>query len=558
MTERPWYQITAHAPEQTEILIYDQIGEGLLSEGVTAKQFVSELQEVTTPRITLRINSPGGSVFDGLAIYNALRAHPAQVTSRIDGLAASIASVIALAGERVEMAANALFMIHNPAGGTHGSAAELRKTADLLDKVRDTMVATYAPRCALTDDELLAAMDAETWYSAAEAAELGFADAITDTVPLAASFDMSAFRRPPATRAGVSDVAASAATLPTKKEDPMTEAAATPAEPSEQLRTYATNAAAIFRDSAAASRSLPTLTEWIIASGRSDQPRLAEYARRIRAAANDTLKTDVPGLIPAPIVTPVVSLRDAQAPLFNALGPNAAPDGASFRIPKITTNLAAAVNQAELADVTGPIDVADVVVTMSFVKRSVNISYEAIQYSNPGVVGVAQSELVDAVLLGCEAIVKVTLEAATGTNTAVVIALNGSDVWSKLSGAVSAFYAASGQMPDVFATAPDVWAKLAGFVNAQGQPLIPTVNQALVGQWGSLYGMPVVVSPTLTAGKAFLLSTYGVKSWASSPVNLQLSQPTTFAYQLGGGRNVGLSIADGKFITPVSISATTE
>ena len=204
---------------------------------------------------------------------------------------------------------------------------------------------------------------------------------------------------------------------------------------------------------------------------------------------------------------------------------------------------------------TAPLVVGETLVTMSFIKRAANISYEAIAYSNPGVVGIAASDLVDAVLRGSEKVVTTGIEAAAGTNAAISVTDDGSDAWKVLSAGVSAFYSACGQMPSHFAAAPDVWAALAGLTNSLGQPLITGVSQTLGGTWGSLFGIPVVVSPSLTATKAFLLSDYGVKSWASSPVNLQVSLPTTFAYELGGGRNVGVSVADGKFITPVAMVA---
>lgn len=305
------------------------------------------------------------------------------------------------------------------------------------------------------------------------------------------------------------------------------------------------------------SRALPRPEDYIIAMARNDQPTLGAMNRLIRAADPNTLMADIAGLIPKVIVAPVIGLRDASSPLFNALGPNAAPPGASFRIPKITTHLLPAAAATELTDVTGPMDVGEVTVNMTFIKRAVAISQEAIVNSQPGVVAVAQNDLADAVQLGAEVVTVAALEAATGTNTGVVIALNGSDAWAKLAAGVAAHYGASGTYPTVFATAPDVWAKLAGFTNVSAVPIISSVSQNLAGgNWGTLFGIPVVVSYRITAGKSFLISEAGVKSWADGPITLQLSIPSTFRYELGGGRRVGLSIADGKFITPVSISAT--
>lgn len=197
---RPWYEIkNAADPQVAQVYIYDQIGEDYFGGGVTAKSFVSELKAITAPAIELHVNSPGGSVFDGVAIHNALVRHPATVTTYVDGLAASIASVIALAGERIVMASNALFMIHLPSGAVRGTADDMRQMADVLDKVRDTIVSTYEARTGATRESLMAAMSSETWYSAEEALASGFVDEVGVEQAIAASFDLDAlgFRHAP-------------------------------------------------------------------------------------------------------------------------------------------------------------------------------------------------------------------------------------------------------------------------------------------------------------------------------------------------------------------------
>lgn len=188
---RPWYEIRGAASDVAEVFIYDDIGEGWFTAGVTAKGFVEELKAIKAPRIDLHLNSPGGSVFDGVAIYNALVRHPATVTTYIDGLAASIASVIALAGDRVLMAANALFMIHNPWGAVQGTAADMRQTADVLDKVRDTLIGTYIEKTGMSEAKLVNLLDAETWYTAAEALDAGFVDEIGVEMQVAAHVDLA-------------------------------------------------------------------------------------------------------------------------------------------------------------------------------------------------------------------------------------------------------------------------------------------------------------------------------------------------------------------------------
>ena len=149
------------------------------------------------PTIHLHINSPGGSVFDGQAIYTAIKRHPADVISYVDGLAASIASVIALAGNTVVMAENALFMIHDPWGSASGTAADMRLTADILDKVKATIVNAYCAKTGKPADEVEAMMTAETWMSAQEAVDEGFADEVSAEIQLAASFDLSRFKNAP-------------------------------------------------------------------------------------------------------------------------------------------------------------------------------------------------------------------------------------------------------------------------------------------------------------------------------------------------------------------------
>jgi ATP-dependent protease ClpP protease subunit len=210
MSERPWYSIRSAAESEAVVYIYDEIGGGLFEEGVTAKAFVSELGAISAPRIALHVNSPGGSVFQGQAIFNAIAGHPATVTTYIDGVAASIASVVALAGERVVMARNALFMIHDPFLATIGTAAELRKAAELLDQVAATIRATYVAKTGQDEQLIAQAMAEETWFGAEEAAAWGFADEVADPLAVAASgartFDLSRFRNAPVRRLATPDL----------------------------------------------------------------------------------------------------------------------------------------------------------------------------------------------------------------------------------------------------------------------------------------------------------------------------------------------------------------
>ncbi|WP_020116818.1 head maturation protease, ClpP-related [Streptomyces canus] len=172
---RDWYRITNAADsDEAEVMLYDEIGGWW---GRTADDLVAELRGITAPRMRVRINSPGGSVFEGIAIANALRAHPALVTVQVDSIAASIASVIAMAGDRIEMAPNSMLMIHDASGLCMGNASDMEEMAELLDLISDNIADAYAARAGGTRDEWRARMRAETWYLPEDAVDNGLADA---------------------------------------------------------------------------------------------------------------------------------------------------------------------------------------------------------------------------------------------------------------------------------------------------------------------------------------------------------------------------------------------
>lgn len=180
-----WYQMKNQGGN-VELMIYDEIG----GWGISAQQFARELAglgRVTT--INARIHSPGGDVFEGMAIYNLLKGHPAHKICHIDGLAASMASVIAMAFDEVIMPANAMIMIHKPWGGTIGDADEMRKYADLLDKVESTLISAYIQKTGLAEDELQAMLAEETWLTGAEAVAKGFADTLAQPLQMAAQLN---------------------------------------------------------------------------------------------------------------------------------------------------------------------------------------------------------------------------------------------------------------------------------------------------------------------------------------------------------------------------------
>ena len=183
---KSWFSIKAKAAGAAEIKIYDEIG----MWGITARQFSDELSALgQVKQISLFIHSPGGDVFDGIAIYNLLKKHPANITVHIDGLAASMASVIAMAGDKVVMPENAMLMIHKPWGISGGNANEMRDYADLLDKVEAVLIPAYATKTGKSTDELAQMLEGETWLNGRECVEQGFADELEPAVNVMARLE---------------------------------------------------------------------------------------------------------------------------------------------------------------------------------------------------------------------------------------------------------------------------------------------------------------------------------------------------------------------------------
>ncbi len=190
------YQPRAAATEPAMIQIFDQIGEDWFGgSGVSAKAFSDALQSVGPGPLVVEINSPGGNVWDGLAIYNMLRGRNAQVTTRVVGIAASIASIIALAGDTVEIADAALFMIHDPSGMVAGTADDMRKMAAALDQHAEVLAGIYAKCTGKSVAQIQAAMTAETWFTAQEAVAFGLADCMTELPAMAACWHPRAVTR---------------------------------------------------------------------------------------------------------------------------------------------------------------------------------------------------------------------------------------------------------------------------------------------------------------------------------------------------------------------------
>ena len=166
--------VTNAAGPKATVRIYDEIG----WFGITAEAFAGELGKITADEIEVQINSLGGDVFDGIAIYNALRAHPAKVTTRIDSMAASIASVIAQAGDRRVMLTGSQMMIHEAWGLAIGTAGDMRQLAEVLDKQSNIIAGIYSERSDGDQDDFMGKMVAETWFDADETVEAGLADEV--------------------------------------------------------------------------------------------------------------------------------------------------------------------------------------------------------------------------------------------------------------------------------------------------------------------------------------------------------------------------------------------
>ncbi|MCL6443920.1 MAG: Clp protease ClpP [Alicyclobacillus sp.] len=205
------FKSSAEDPSIGELSLYGPIdNETWWGDEITPKMFKDELNKLgNIAALNVYINSPGGDVFAGQAIHSMLARHPAKVNVYVDGLAASVASVIAMAGDQVVMPKNAMMMIHNPWTFAVGNSADFRKLADDLDKVRESLIAAYQSKSSLPKEDIIALMDAETWLTADEAVQYGFADQIEESKQVAAclrggklfmngvEMDLSKYKNPP-------------------------------------------------------------------------------------------------------------------------------------------------------------------------------------------------------------------------------------------------------------------------------------------------------------------------------------------------------------------------
>lgn len=200
---REWFNIKQKAGNTAEVFIFDEIGEGYFGGGVCAEDFINGVKSVGLTKndtLVTHINSPGGNMFDGFAIYNFLRAAPFKTVMRIEGVAASAASLIAMAGDRVEMPANSMQLIHNPWMGAVGDYRAMMKAADDLRSMRDSAVGTYMRKCGdkVAKSELMKMLDDETWVNAEDCVKYGLADVVDEPVRASnlAQFDFGRYGFP--------------------------------------------------------------------------------------------------------------------------------------------------------------------------------------------------------------------------------------------------------------------------------------------------------------------------------------------------------------------------
>lgn len=184
------------------LLIYGPLGEGQGEHAIMAANVVQQIQDFRGQSINVYINSPGGIVYEGLAIYNVLRRHPARKTVRIDGICASAATIVAMAGDRIIAADNATLMVHAVYNTVRGDAADMRKEAEVLDQLTDTLVNLYVQRTGRPRAEVAGWVAEETWFTAGEALRLGLVDEISAASRAVAQWDCSAFGIQPPRRQG--------------------------------------------------------------------------------------------------------------------------------------------------------------------------------------------------------------------------------------------------------------------------------------------------------------------------------------------------------------------
>ena len=308
--QREWYEIKAEGNQdggkrRAELYIYGNIGDRWDENSITAASLVRDLQVIDADTLTVRINSFGGSVPDGLAIYNALKRHPASIDVQVDGVAVSCAGYIAMAGDTVTFAENAMLMIHAPWGVAMGNAQALREQASMLDKYAAAMAGSYASKSGKKHDDCMALLSdgKDHWFTAAEALAEGFCDTVGPAVEVSAAFDLSRFSVP-----------AAAAAFNLRKEPTMTAPQAATSTPATPAAPVAVPAAPFARTKEMNAEVLALYKPFI---DRGD-------------AGVQALQTEI-------LADPAISIETAQAKLLTHLGKDATPATPKGAFPKIDT-----------------------------------------------------------------------------------------------------------------------------------------------------------------------------------------------------------------------------
>lgn len=533
-----WYEIKNAASDTAEIFIYDFIGEDFWSEGVTAKNFIDSLDQVTAKNISLRINSPGGSVFDGWAIYNALKRHPAKVTSYVDGLAASIASVIALSGDHIHMAANSLFMIHNPSATASGDAEKMRKTADILDKVRDNLVSTYQTRTNMSEADLIAAMDAETWFTAEEALDLGFVDSIDEAIKMAAHFDMSnmPFNKIPTQVLNLEAEEASNDEEVVAEPNPIKESESPVSENTEldvraiqdelvEVRRLVEASAAPKAPAAAGYMAYRSFGEFVQAFARGESAAI-ELANAASTSADTYAAPGYLGYIN--------KLIESNRPSWNVWSKAALPaTGMTVEYAAITANTLAVGEQDPENEALsfGNLTIDNVSAAVKTYGGYTTVSKQAVLRGSVDYVGIVFDALAVAYANATNTAAKAAIAALDFTGK--VMDLDGGTAASVIEGLIDGvkyIKANSGLNAEFILCSADSYKYFMKIADSSGRPIVnvnrdgqntfATANNDLTG---SIWGIPVVVDPTLGTGLAYLANSRALQVVEASGSGTRLS-----------------------------------
>lgn len=560
MTEKKYYDIKAAIDESVaDVYIYEQIGAGFWSEGVTAAAFVKDLKSLNVENINLHINSPGGSVFEAMAIYSALKEHPATITANIDGIAASAATFVSLAADKIIIAQNAMFMIHNPYLATVGSAEELRKDADILDKMRANMVDIYMTRFNGTEEELIAALDAETWYSGEEALEAGFADVVKNEIKMAASFNKDLFaalgyKRVPDINATneISEETQEVINQPTEGDEvENTVNDATAAETVEASKAATVQASGYTVGNVRTPIvSAAAYLEHKVKAAKGDQDSM-QYVRiadaEAKKAERNIMNADTagnPGLVHDSWLDEIITTSLGTTAAIDAVGVSPLMEtGLTFKIPKVTVYPTAATAAEGATASTTSMETDDI--DVSIVKKAGRqvITFELFDRSTPSFYQEVLRQI--RVALGKNKDEYLLAQLVAGGTAAATTAGTIAGLQSFIATETSSALAGSGDFADMLLTSPDWWTTIKGAKDTTGRGLYHAINPMNAGGdvrvnslRGDVEGMSLYVDPFLAAGSglvdnsALILSSEAARYWESPIRQIQINNLTDGAVEV--------------------------